>query len=41
VAEMFVKLSKQGKTVILVTHDLDIAKYANKIYKLKDGKIVR
>ncbi len=41
IAKMFVKLSKQGKTVILVTHDLDIAKYANKIYKLKDGRIVR
>ncbi len=40
VAKMFVKLSKQGKTIILVTHDLDIAKYANKIYKLKDGRIV-
>lgn len=39
VAKMFVKLSKQGKTIILVTHDLDIAKYANKIYKLKDGRI--
>ncbi len=39
IAKMFVKLSKQGKTIILVTHDLDIAKYANKIYKLKDGRI--
>lgn len=39
IAEMFVKLSKQGKTVILVTHNPDIANYANKIYKLKDGKI--
>lgn len=41
IAKMFVKLSKQGKTIILVTHDLDIAKYANKIYKLKDGRIVK
>jgi putative ABC transport system ATP-binding protein len=41
VAEMFVKLSKKGKTIILVTHDLDIAKYANKVYKLEDGRIVR
>lgn len=39
VAEMFVKLSKQGKTIILVTHDLDVARYANKVYKLKDGRI--
>ena len=41
VAEMFVRLSKQGKTIILVTHDLDIAKYARKIYRLKDGMIVK
>ena len=41
IAEMFVKLSKEGKTIILVTHDLDIAKYANKIYKLRDGRIVK
>lgn len=41
IAEMFVKLSKQGRTVILVTHDLEIAKYASKIYKLKDGRIVK
>jgi len=41
VAEMFVKLSKQGKTIILVTHDLDMARYAKKIYKLKDGKIIK
>lgn len=40
VAEMFVKLSKEGKTIILVTHDMDIAKYAKKIYHLRDGEIV-
>jgi len=41
IAEMFVKLSKQGKTIILVTHDLEVASYARKIYKLKDGRIVK
>jgi len=41
VAEMFVRLSKKGKTIILVTHDLEIAKYANKIYKLRDGRIIK
>jgi len=39
IAEMFVKLNKDGKTIILVTHDMEIAKYTKKIYKLKDGKI--
>jgi len=40
VAQMFVKLSEEGKTIILVTHDPEVAKYADKIYHLKDGKIV-
>ena len=41
IVEMFVKLNKQGKTIILITHNLTIAKYANKIYHLKDGEIVK
>ncbi|GAG32499.1 unnamed protein product, partial [marine sediment metagenome] len=41
IAEVFVKLNKEGKTIILVTHDKDIAKYAKKIYELKDGRIGR
>jgi len=40
IADMFNKLSKEGKTVILVTHDMYIAKHADKIYRLKDGRIV-
>ena len=41
VAEMFVDLNKKGKTIILVTHDSDIAKYSKKIYNIRDGKIVK
>lgn len=41
IIEMFIKLNKQGKTVIVVTHDLEIAKHAKHIIKLKDGKIVK
>ncbi|MBT4165897.1 ABC transporter ATP-binding protein [archaeon] len=41
VAQMFNKLSDEGKTIILVTHDMYVAKHADKIYKLKDGKFVR
>ncbi len=33
-------LNKQGKTIILVTHNPDLTKLANKIIKLKDGKII-
>lgn len=41
IVTMFNKLNKQGKTIIMVTHDINMAKHANKIYKLKDGRIVR
>ncbi len=32
-------LNKEGKTVIIVTHDLYVAKHAKVIYWLKDGKV--
>ena len=31
--------TNEGKTVIVVTHDLDIVKYAEKVVYLKDGEI--
>jgi putative ABC transport system ATP-binding protein len=40
IANMLNQLSKEGKTIILVTHDLYTAKHADKIYNLKDGKLV-
>jgi putative ABC transport system ATP-binding protein len=40
IASMFNKLSKEGKTIILVTHDMYVAKHADRIYQLRDGKIV-
>jgi len=33
-------LNKQGKTIILVTHEQYTAEYAERIIKLKDGKII-
>ncbi len=33
------ELNKQGKTIILVTHNLEFTKLANKVVYLKDGKI--
>jgi len=32
---------KKGKTIILVTHAFDIAKYTDRIITLKDGRIVK
>jgi putative ABC transport system ATP-binding protein len=40
--EMLTKLWKeQGKTIIMVTHDLNLAKYAHTTIELKDGEIIR
>ncbi|MBW3019429.1 ABC transporter ATP-binding protein [Candidatus Woesearchaeota archaeon] len=32
---------KEGKTVIMVTHDMKLAKYAHTIIKLKDGQVLK
>ena len=32
---------KQGKTIILITHDLHLIKYAKRVVHLKDGEIVK
>jgi putative ABC transport system ATP-binding protein len=39
--QIFTKLNEEGVTVILVTHEHDIAGYARKIIEFKDGKIVQ
>ena len=39
VFELFKELSEKGTTIIVATHDKNLAKIANKIYELKDGKI--
>ncbi|MCK5176371.1 MAG: ATP-binding cassette domain-containing protein, partial [Candidatus Aenigmarchaeota archaeon] len=42
VLDMLEKIWKEeGKTVIMVTHDLHLAEYAHDIIELKDGKVVR
>lgn len=42
VMDIFVKLNGQsGKTIILVTHEQDIANYAKRMVRFKDGNIVK
>jgi putative ABC transport system ATP-binding protein len=38
--ETFLKLVDLGKTIIMVTHDLEYLKYATKIYHMLDGEVV-
>lgn len=33
------KLNEDGQTIVIITHDINIAKQAHKIYKIHDGKI--
>lgn len=35
------ELNRDGLTIIMITHEHDIAAYARKIFKLKDGKITK
>jgi putative ABC transport system ATP-binding protein len=37
---VFQKLNDQGITIIMVTHELDVARYTKRMVILRDGKIV-
>jgi putative ABC transport system ATP-binding protein len=41
IMELFVSLNAQGKTIILVTHELDIAAFARSRMYMRDGRIDR
>lgn len=40
IVEIFQRLNSQGKTVVLVTHDANLAEHASRIIRLSDGRIV-
>ena len=40
VLEIFKKLAEAGKTVIIVTHNPEVADYADVVIKMKDGEVV-
>jgi len=39
ILKLFVSLSKEGRTIVVVTHDQNIASHAKNIVKIKDGRI--
>lgn len=40
IMELFHELNENGKTIIIVTHDLEIAKQCDRIIEISDGRIV-
>ncbi len=40
VMEIFTSFKAQGKTVVMVTHTAEVAKFADRIIYLRDGKVV-
>ena len=40
IMKIFTDLNKKGKTIILVTHNLDLIKYVQEVLKISDGKII-
>ncbi len=40
IVHIFQRLNKDGRTIVLVTHDEEVAEHANVIYHMRDGKIL-
>ena len=38
---LFQRLHDQGNTIVLVTHEHDIAMHANRVIHIRDGKVER
>lgn len=36
----FKEINQSGKTVVIVTHDMEIANQCNRIIQIEDGKVV-
>lgn len=40
VMDLFLELNRQGRTIIIVTHEPDIAAYCNRQIRMKDGRVL-
>jgi putative ABC transport system ATP-binding protein len=40
VLQLFQELSQEGHTIVMITHDRDVAKWGHRILEIKDGRIV-
>jgi len=37
---IFQELNREGKTIIIVTHEMEVAQHTHRIIKFRDGRIV-
>lgn len=40
IADLFVQLNNEGKTIVMITHEEDIAQFAKRMIYLRDGRIL-
>jgi len=40
IADLFVQLNNQGKTIVMITHEPEIAQFAKRMIYLRDGRII-
>ena len=40
IMQILADLHKQGKTIVMVTHEEDIAKYAKRVIHMRDGDVI-
>lgn len=40
IMEIFKKLNKEGHTIVMITHEPDIAAYAKRVITIRDGKMI-
>jgi putative ABC transport system ATP-binding protein len=40
IAKIFKELRDEGKTIVMVTHNIELTNYADRIVKLRDGQII-
>lgn len=40
IMDMFIQLNKEGRTIIMITHDPTLAKRAKRVVRIRDGRIV-